>query len=139
MLVGKLLEEFRKKNTVYFGGAVWRSMGEVFEGYSFTDEEVDAAIYKFHTENGELIDPHSVIGVTAGIQSHIESENILVTLATAHPAKFSEVVQKSTGIKPELPAHLSNLHEKEEKFVFLPNNFDDVRNFINKAQDEYLI
>ena len=54
--------------------------------------------YKNH---GVLIDPHTAVGI--GVVKKIPLEGNTVVLATAHPAKFPEVVMESTGIKPELP------------------------------------
>ncbi|MDB3954391.1 threonine synthase, partial [Alphaproteobacteria bacterium] len=45
----------------------------------------------------------------------------MVSLATAHPSKFPGAVKKAAGVTPELPAHLSDLFEREERFTVLPN------------------
>jgi threonine synthase len=54
----------------------------------------------------------------------------MVVLGTAHPAKFPDAVQHATGIRPALPAHLSDLLERKELFSRLPNEQKAVEDFI---------
>jgi threonine synthase len=53
-----------------------------------------------------------------------------VTLATAHPAKFPDAVERATGIRPALPAHLADLLERPEYFTRLPNDLSAVEEFV---------
>jgi threonine synthase len=46
----------------------------------------------------------------------------MIALGTAHPAKFPAAVRAASGVTPELPAHLADLMEREERFVNLPND-----------------
>ena len=48
-------------------------------------------------------------------------EGPVITLATAHPAKFPDAVEKACGIRPLLPDHMAGLYEREERFTTLPN------------------
>ena len=54
----------------------------------------------------------------------------IVTMATAHPAKFPDAVERATGIGPQLPAHLSDLMERPEHITSLPNDLVAVEKFI---------
>jgi threonine synthase len=54
----------------------------------------------------------------------------MLTLATAHPAKFPDAVERATGIRPELPAHLANLFDLPERTVDLPNDLGAVEAFV---------
>jgi threonine synthase len=54
----------------------------------------------------------------------------LVALATAHPAKFPDAVELATGERPALPPHLSDLFEREERLVLLPNDLTAVETYI---------
>ena len=105
-------------------------MRKLFEGYSFSDAEVKNAIENLYKNTGELLDPHSIIGVLAGQRGHADPENIMIALATAHPAKFPTSVEGATGIKPQLPADLIDLFKRKENFDILPNNIDDIRGYI---------
>jgi threonine synthase len=54
----------------------------------------------------------------------------MLTLATAHPAKFPDAVERATGIRPELPEHLANLFDLPERTVDLPNDLDAVEAYV---------
>jgi threonine synthase len=73
-------------------------------------------------ETGEQIDPHSAIGVAAARAEKLDPDVAVVALATAHPAKFPDAVEKATGKRPALPDALSDLYERKERFVRLPND-----------------
>jgi threonine synthase len=54
----------------------------------------------------------------------------MVTLATAHPAKFADAVLAASGVTPELPAWLADLHLREERLSILANDQTAVEDFI---------
>ena len=54
----------------------------------------------------------------------------MVSLATAHPAKFPDAVEQATGIRPPLPAHLADLMERTERFDVLANDLAAVQGFV---------
>jgi threonine synthase len=76
------------------------------------------------------VDPHTAIGVAAARACRRDSETPVVALATAHPAKFPDAVEKATGIRPALPARLSDLLEREERVVSLPDDLGAVEEFV---------
>jgi threonine synthase len=51
-------------------------------------------------------------------------------LATAHPAKFPDAVEKATGVRPELPEHMADLYDRDERIVNLPNELQAVEAFV---------
>ena len=69
---------------------------------------------------GQIIDPHSAIGLAAARDSAIASDIPIVTLATAHPAKFRDAVERATGHRPSLPSRIGTLFEREERYDTLP-------------------
>ena len=128
--VAKALEEFRHTQSIDFGQGIWQAMLEDFEGCRISNDETKAAIRNVYETTGELLDPHSVIGFIASQQGKVSPEAIKITLATAHPAKFPAAVEEAAGIHPELPSHLTDLFEWEERFDELPNSLDQMREFI---------
>ena len=54
----------------------------------------------------------------------------LVTLATAHPAKFPDAVERATGLRPPLPPRVGDLFEREERYVELPGNYAAVAAYV---------
>jgi len=80
---------------------------------------------------GQVIDPHTAIGLGAARQSDIDAP--IVTLATAHPAKFGDAVERATGVRPVLPARVGDLFEREERYETLPATFEAVTEYIAKT------
>ena len=80
-----------------------------------------------------LVDPHTAIGVEAARVCRRDGSIPMVTLATAHPVKFPEAVEKSgIGVSPELPHHLIDLYDREEQYEVLPNSLSDVHAYVVK-------
>ena len=79
---------------------------------------------------GEVIDPHTAVALAAARRATIERGTPIVTLATAHPAKFRDPVERATGIRPSLPARLGDLFDREERYATLPGTFEAVTGYI---------
>ena len=86
------------------------------------DAQTVAEIARVHRETGILVDPHTAIGIAAGRACRLEGSVPMVALATAHPAKFPEAVERATGARPALPPSLAGLLERAERFEVLPND-----------------
>ena len=71
---------------------------------------------------GQLIDPHSAIGVAAARAKRAAPEVPVVALATAHPAKFPDAVERACGLRPAMPPRLAGLFDLEERLSALPND-----------------
>lgn len=96
-----------------------------------TDEdETSHAMRWAYEECGQLLDPHTAIGLHAAREADVDPAVPVVTLATAHPAKFPDAVERSTGIRPGLPARTGDLFAREESYVELPGTYEDVRDHI---------
>ena len=79
-----------------------------------------------HDATGVLVDPHTAVGIGAA-RACRTGESPMVALATAHPAKFPDAVERATGIRPELPARLADLFDRPERFDVLPAEVEAVR------------
>ena len=80
---------------------------------------------------GMLIDPHSATGLVVAEGNVTNMPTIC--LATAHPAKFPDAVEKATGIRPELPLALADLLQRPERVTQLPNDLAAVKEFVSLA------
>ncbi|MEQ8192865.1 MAG: threonine synthase [Rhodospirillales bacterium] len=129
--VAKVMERFRRTGKVDFGRTRWQRMNKLFAAHTVDDERTKAAIAAAYRDTGELLDPHSAVGLVAGTACHDPKESPLISIATAHPAKFPAAVKEATGIHPDLPASLSDLYEREERCVDQPNDIEALRTFMN--------
>jgi threonine synthase len=93
------------------------------------EAEVGACIASTFKGTGELLDPHTAVGYAVA-RKFDRDGSPMVTLATAHPAKFPEAVEQASGIRPALPARLQDLMHGPERFEVLPNSLDAVKAYI---------
>ena len=95
-------------------------------------EETLAEMARLYRETGEMIDPHSAIGVAAARAVERPRSVPVVALATAHPAKFPDAVEQACGRRPALPARLADLMERPERMTVLPNEITAIQAEIRK-------
>lgn len=88
-----------------------------------SDDDTLKVIRQTYENSGVIIDPHTAVGLHALLNSGLDFEGPRVALACAHPAKFPDVIEKAIGVRPPLPAHLSDLMERIERYKTLPNDF----------------
>jgi len=105
-----------------------KKIKESFCSESLSEEETKSVIKEVYKNQKMLIDPHTAVAI--GAVNKISLEGNTVILATAHPSKFSDVVMKETGIKPELPENLKNILDKKEKYEKLPQDLKKIQNYI---------
>ena len=101
----------------------------------FTSDRVDQdemamAMRWAQAEAGQVIDPHSAIGLAAARRADLDADVPVVTLATAHPAKFRDIVERATGARPSLPPRVGDLFDRQERYDTLPANIDAVMRHI---------
>jgi threonine synthase len=70
--------------------------------------------------SGQVLDPHTAIGLAAAREAGLPPEVPVVTLATAHPGKFRDAVERATGVRPSLPSRVGSLFERDERYDVLP-------------------
>jgi threonine synthase len=100
-----------------------------FDSAAVSEAETARTIAQTLGRTSELLDPHSAVGFAAALQAQA-SDSAMVTLATAHPAKFPDAVEKASGIRPNLPPRLIHLLNAKERFTILPNSAAAVRDFV---------
>ncbi len=127
--VDSLMRRFRTTGRVGVEEAAQKAASEIFTGFRLDDEGTLATIAEVHKQSGLLVDPHSAVGIAAAKRCR-DPAVPMVALLTAHPAKFPEAVERATGVRPELPAHLADLMTRPERFETLANDLGKVERFI---------
>ena len=95
------------------------------------DEDDMARAMRWACEDcAEIVDPHTAIGLHAARVAELPHDVPVVTLATAHPAKFPDAVERATGTRPGLPARVGDLFAREEAYRELPGTYEAVRDHI---------
>ena len=80
---------------------------------------------------GYLCDPHTAVGLNIA-EKHLVDDTAMITLATAHPAKFPAAVEEATGVYPALPARMGDMMERAERLQVLPNDISAVETYIEQ-------
>ncbi len=94
------------------------------------EDEVSATIRTIKRETGNLIDPHTAVGVAVAEKQQRDPAVPMVVLSTAHPAKFPDAVEAACGMRPALPDWLSNLDKRPERVTVLPADQSAVERFV---------
>jgi threonine synthase len=118
--VAGLMDKFRSERAFKIDAGHWQRATGLFSAFRVDDEATSATIRSVHAETGELLDPHSAIGVAAARSIRRDDGIPVIAVATAHPAKFPDAVEAATGIRPPLPPRLAELMGKPERFAILP-------------------
>jgi len=130
------MQEFKEAGHFSVTDAFMDRLKAIMDGERFDDAGTAKLIGDVHMETGYLLDTHSAIGVGAARARRWDKAVPMVILATAHPAKFPDAVKAASGVHPELPSHLSDLYEREEKYTELPGSFDAIKGYIEKTLKE---
>jgi len=117
--VAKLMEDLKSGAFTIPQGAL-QALRETFASGRVSEDETRATIARVLAETGELLCPHSAVGVKVA-ESHLGATP-MITLATAHPAKFPDAVEAATGIRPGLPPRMADLYERPERVTRVPND-----------------
>jgi threonine synthase len=127
--VADLMARF-KRESVSLGEGEWSQVRELFASYAVDDETTCEVIAEVYGATEYLLDPHTAIGVKAARECRRSAEVPMVTLATAHPVKFPEPVVKAGLESPQLPAHMADLFEREERLQVLDNELKVVQQYV---------
>ena len=131
--VTQLMEHFRATGEMSVEDERWTETRKLFDSLAVDDEQTCATIAKVYKDTGELLDPHTAIGVHAARECRRSLATPMVTLGTAHPVKFPEAVQKAVpSASPVLPMHMADLFEREERCTVLANDLAVVQDFVSQ-------
>jgi threonine synthase len=103
---------------------------QIFSSARIDPEAMDLAMRRAAEESGMLLDPHTAIGLAAAHAADLPRDVPIVTLATAHPAKFPDAVERATGKRPPLPLRVGDLFDRTERYDVLPSDLGAIQAYI---------
>ncbi len=103
---------------------------ELFTATSIDGDGMAVAMRWANDRCGQLIDPHTAVGLAAARSADLADDIPVVTLATAHPAKFRDAVERVTGVRPTLPVRIAGLFDRQERYDTLPATMEAVRAYV---------
>jgi threonine synthase len=130
--VAAAMSRFRGEGTLPMSNAERTAALDQFSAYACDDDGTLAEIARTWRGSGIVLDPHSAVGVAAARAHRAKhgGDGPMVALATAHPAKFPDAVERAIGVRPALPARLADLFERPERLIHLSNNVAAVEDYI---------
>jgi threonine synthase len=114
-----------------YGNSLEKLTQDIFSA-NFSDEKTTETIRQVYNQYSYVLDPHSAVGYL-GLKKYLEknTENICgITLATAHPGKFNDIVENVIKEKIDIPSRLSACLDKDKKSIKLSRDFDVFKNFL---------
>ncbi|KPQ07988.1 MAG: threonine synthase ThrC [Rhodobacteraceae bacterium HLUCCA12] len=118
--VALLMEELKQDGRFTVSQGALETLRATFASGRVDEDATRAAIARYQRETGEILCPHSAVG--AAVAETFQGATPMVTLATAHPAKFPDAVEAATGIRPSLPPRMSDLFERAERVTRMAND-----------------
>ena len=130
--VADALQGFRRTGALPADAQAWHGARRLFVGHRVDDRQTLATIGDIDRNTGMLIDPHTAVAVAAARAELHDNPSAapIVALATAHPAKFPDAVERATGGRPPVPPALLDILDKREHITILPNDVRAVARFV---------
>ena len=133
-LVGALMGDLAGKGSFAIPAATLALIRADFDAVRIDEAACAGEMGRVHRESGLIIDPHSAVGVAAARSALAKAPATpVIALGTAHPAKFPDAVERATGVRPAPPPHLSDLMDRKERVVVLPNDRGLVADFLRQT------
>ncbi len=128
--VNEIFNLFNTTGDYTFNNNIVEDFKNIYDASSINDEETIKTIKSVFDSYGYLSDPHTATGLKILLDKN--EDEIWISLACAHPAKFLNAVKKATNLETEIPKDLSKIFDKKEKMTILDNGKEEVKNFILK-------
>ncbi|WP_170761764.1 threonine synthase [Ruegeria lacuscaerulensis] len=128
--IAQLMDELKQGGFSVSQGAM-EALRESFDSGRVSEEETLATIRSTLTHSAELVCPHTAVGIKVA-EDHRAADVPMITLATAHPAKFPAAVEKASDVHPPLPSRMSDLYERPERVTRIANDLGALEDHIKR-------
>ncbi|MDB2485784.1 threonine synthase [Pelagibacteraceae bacterium] len=126
----KIMHGIKEKGKYIISKDKMKKINEDFLSASMSEKEILDTIKEVQVKYDIILDPHSAIGFGSLNKVNLEGNNVV--LATAHPCKFPEAIDKSIGIKPDLPDELKYVMGEKENYNIISNNLSKTQQYIKE-------
>lgn len=129
--VAQLMDELKSGGGFEVSQGAMEALREQYDSGRVSEDETLATIKSTLASSGELLCPHSAVGVMVG-EAQRDPATPMITLATAHPAKFPAAVEEASGVHPPLPSRMSDLYERSERMTRVANDLGVLQSHIKE-------
>ena len=119
-----------KKGGFQISQGAYQMLKDTFKSSRASEDETMAAIKRYHQRHGELLCPHTAVGVHVA-EAHLGATP-MVTLARAHPAKFPDAVKAASGVAAPLPPRMADLYDRPERVTRVANDLAAIQTVIRE-------
>lgn len=130
--VAQLMDEMKANGGFTVSQGALQALRDLFVSGRVSEDETSAAIRTELAASGELLCPHSAVGVKVA-SSHLGTVP-MITLATAHPAKFPDAVEAASGIRPDLPPRMADLFDRPERVIRVANDLAAIEKIVRERR-----
>ena len=129
-----LMQEFDNKNKLNISKNLNLKIKKYFSSYSIDEKKTIKTIRQTYNKHKIILDPHTAVGFAASLEylKKNDEKDTVVTLATAHPIKFSNAVNNALKLEPKLPEKYKSIFDLEEKYKVLDNEYLTIKGYILK-------
>ncbi len=113
------MQELRRTGGITLSPAEHRDLARDFSAHRIDDTQTLATMKRVYAQSGYVLDPHTAVGVASAYALEASIDGPIITLATAHGAKFPDAVKQACGITPALPHGMEDLMTKPERIIRL--------------------
>ena len=132
-LLSSTMADFRRRGVLNVPATEMAGVAAMFRSAWMSDQAIEGYMGELYRSHGLIVDPHTAIGIAAA-RMRADIGNVpMVAVATAHPAKFPDAVERATGRLPDVPAALAALADQPERLVALPNELPAVQAHIRRV------
>lgn len=128
--VSQLMDELKNGGFTVSQGAL-QALQELFDSGNCSEAETSATITDMFATTGQLMCPHTAVAVKVANEQR-QADVPMITLSTAHPAKFPAAVKQATGVHPDLPARMGDLYERAERVTEIGNDLAALESLIRE-------
>ena len=129
--VAALMDELKTNGGFTLSQGVLDNLRAQFDSGRVSEQETSTEITHSFATRAELLCPHSAIGVRVA-DAQRDPNVPMITLATAHPAKFPDAVHAATGERPELPARMADLFDRPERVTRVANDLHALKQIVQE-------
>ncbi|MBZ0129283.1 MAG: threonine synthase [Rhodobacteraceae bacterium] len=128
--VAQLMDELQGQGAFTLSQGALQRLRMEFDSGDCSEDETSAAIATLYRMTGEVVCPHTAVGIKVAADKRISGRVPMITLATAHPAKFPDAVEAACGLRPGLPARMADLFERPERLTHVVNDLVAIKDII---------
>ena len=126
--LNNLMEEFFENKNKQLSDVLLKKLKKIYSSKSINDSETIKIIQYYYRKYNYVSDPHTATSLD--VLENINNEDLNISLACAHPAKFPESIEKAIDINIDKPEKLSDILSKKEKCVLMQNDFNTIQDYI---------